>query len=44
MYVYKRVFHVESIKLMTIIEAEIEQNGRTSKCETLYALSGLESN
>ena len=43
-YAYKSVPSVESIKLTTIIEAKIGQNGRRSKCATLFALSGLELN
>ena len=43
-YAYKSASSVESIKLMTIIEAKFGQNGRRSKCATLFALSGLESN
>ena len=42
-YTFKSVPSVESIKLMTIIEAKIGQNGR-SKVATLSALSGLQSN
>ena len=34
----------ERIKLMTIIDAKIEQNGIRSKCATLFALSGLALN
>ena len=29
---------------MAIIEAKVGQNGRRSKCATLFALSGHESN
>ena len=39
---------VESIKLMTIVEAKMGQNGRRLKCAQLFnkssALSGLKSN
>ena len=41
-FAYKNVPTVEiCIMLMTIIKAKIGQNGRSSKCATLYALSGL---
>ena len=33
---YKIVPSVENIKLLTIIEAKIGQNGRRSKCATFY--------
>ena len=41
---YKSVPSVESIQLMTIIEAKTGQNGRMSKCATLFACLGVESN
>ena len=43
-YAYISVPSVESIKLMTIIEAKKGQFGRRPKCATLFALSGLKSN
>ena len=41
-YSYNSVPSIERIKLMTIIEAEIGQNGRKQKYAALSALSGLE--
>ena len=35
-HAYNSVSSVESVKLLTIIEAKMGQNGRRSKCATFY--------